>query len=265
MPELPEVETVVRQLAPFAVGQKIRRIDILDSRLDEAELQRARGRAIQDVRRSGKQVIFDLSTLKSPLYLCAHLRMTGRLIIGPLPANIPHLRAVLELDHGEVGFVDPRRFGTLRIFHDPAAFAPKGIEPLSDAFTEKALRELLARSSQAIKLWLLRQDRLVGLGNIYASEILFAARISPERPARSLQPNELRRLHRATVRILEAAIECCGTTFSDFQTARGQEGAFGAFLKVYGKEGLPCPRCRRPLNRIVQGQRSTFFCGACQS
>ena len=141
--------------------------------------------------------------------------------------------------------------------------APDGVEPLSPELTPAVYAGLLDGSAQPLKPWLLRQDRLVGLGNIYASEILHAARLSPFREAGSLDRNEVRRLHGATRRILERAIRACGTTFSDFQDARGVEGSYQRYLAVYEREGRPCRRCRAPIERVVQQQRSTYYCPQC--
>ncbi len=139
-----------------------------------------------------------------------------------------------------------------------------GVDPLSDELDVGLFHKLLGNGRQDLKAWLLRQDRLVGLGNIYASEILYAARLDPRRGVSSLSRNEVRRLHGATKRILDRAIERCGTTFSDFQDARGQSGGFARFLKVYRREGAPCRRCKKQISRIVQHGRSTFFCDSCQ-
>ena len=126
------------------------------------------------------------------------------------------------------------------------------------------MTELLGTSAQPLKAWLLRQDRLVGLGNIYASEILHAARLSPFAGAGSLNGREVRRLHSATRRILQRAIRNCGTTFSDFQDARGASGSYQRLLAVYGRDGEGCRRCRATIERVVQQQRSTFYCPGCQ-
>ncbi len=268
MPELPEVETVARQLAPQVRGRRIEGLTLVDPKLDDPALvAELPGATIRDLRRMGKQVVLALTTAEgSRRWLCIHLRMTGRLRVfeeRPSPKALP-LRAVLRLDRGWLAFHDPRRFGTLRLVRTRAAAAPVGREPLARGFTAGVLAELIGDSRQPIKPWLLRQDRIVGLGNIYASEILFAARIAPARPAGSLDAGELRRLHRATRRVLRAAIEACGTTFSDFQDARGVEGSYARFLQVYGREGERCRRCSGQVERLVQQQRATFCCPGCQ-
>jgi formamidopyrimidine-DNA glycosylase len=269
MPELPEVETVARQLVPHVVGRTVRRLQILDPRLRNGRTPRVRGREIRDVTRSGKRVLIELSPAPRTagrLWLAVHLRMTGRLLwVGERNAStLDHLRARFRLDRGELLFADTRRFGTFSWYRTRGAAAPGGIDPLSAELTPGVFAALLQGSRQNVKAWLLRQDRLVGLGNIYASEILHAARLSPLREAGSLDRGESRRLHRATRRILERAIRNCGTTFSDFQDARGVEGSYQRFLAVYGREGERCRRCRTAVERVVQQQRSTFFCSGCQ-
>jgi formamidopyrimidine-DNA glycosylase len=266
VPELPEVETVARQLAPSLEGRRILSVALIDPKLDDPALVAdLPGRPIRDVRRMGKQVVLELGG-DGRRWLCVHLRMTGRLQVvaaPPTPATLP-LRATLELDRGWLLFTDPRRFGTLRLVASRSRARPAGAEPLSRRFTASVLTGLIAGSRTPIKPWLLRQDRIVGLGNIYASEILFAARIAPDRSAVSLDRDEVRRLHRATRRILRAAIDACGTTFSDFQDARGVSGGYGRYLAVYGREGEPCRRCGEPVVRFVQQQRATFWCPECQ-
>jgi formamidopyrimidine-DNA glycosylase len=269
VPELPEVETVARQLAPRLVGRTVRGLRILDPRLRSGPTPRLAGRSIRRVGRSGKRVLIGFSAPAgggSPLWLAVHLRMTGRLLWSDGGGSRgQRARARLLLDRGELRFVDTRRFGTFDWYRSCEAAAPEGLDPLSPELTVGRLAALLDGSPQSLKVWLLRQDRLVGVGNIYASEILHAARLSPFREAGSLDPGEVRRLRRATRSILERAIRSCGTTFSDFQDARGVSGSYQGLLAVYGREGLACPRCGTPVRRAVQQQRSTFHCPGCQS
>jgi formamidopyrimidine-DNA glycosylase len=192
--------------------------------------------------------------------------MTGRLTWSAEPARVDraHLRARFDLDRGTLLFHDTRRFGTFCWHHTAEEARPAGIDPLSPELTPARMAGLLERSRQNLKAWLLRQDRLVGLGNIYASEILHAARISPRRSADTLKDAEVRALLRSTRRVLRRAIENCGTTFSDFQDARGLTGSYQQYLAVYGRAGERCRRCRGTVRRAVQQQRSTFFCPGCQ-
>lgn len=272
MPELPEVETVSRQLDLLISGRAVRSLQIHDRLLGDISTGRVRGSRVIRVFRLGKEVVLELErrTRSCPrLWLSVHLRMTGRLLWQPGtgrpgPADYPHLRARLVLEGGQVDFVDPRRFGVLRLTGEPDKLQPAGADPTTRGFTPGLLLRLLAGSRQEIKPWLLRQDRVTGLGNIYASEILARARLHPARTAGSLQWAEVRRLHAATVNILRRAIRHCGTTFSDFQDSAGETGSFQQFLTVYGHENDPCRRCRIPVRRIVQQGRSTYFCPACQ-
>ena len=268
MPELPEVETVARQLAPRLVGRTVRGLRILDPRLRTRRTPRIAGRSVAEVGRSGKRVLIGFSAsgaAGSPIWLAVHLRMTGRLLWStPGSALAERVRARLLLDRGELCFVDMRRFGTFDWYGSREAAEPAGTDPLSPDLTAGRLAALLDGSTQSLKAWLLRQDRLVGLGNIYASEILHAARLSPFRAAGSLTADEVRRLHRTTRRILQRAIRSCGTTFSDFQDASGLSGSYQRLLAVYGREGTRCRRCRTPVERVVQQQRSTFHCPGCQ-
>jgi formamidopyrimidine-DNA glycosylase len=274
MPELPEVETVARQLAPRLAGRAVHSLRVLDPRLRAGRrVPAVGGRTVTSVRRSGKRVLIGFSpavrasggAASRPLVLAVHLRMTGRLIwYERFPEKPGHLRARFRLDEGELLFQDVRRFGTFDWYADEDEAAPRAIDPLDPGLTPAVLGELLAGSTQPLKQWLLRQDRLVGLGNIYASEILWVARLSPFAAAGSLGRGEVGRLHRAVRGVLGRAIEACGTTFSDFQDARGEEGSFGPRLAVYDRAERSCRRCRGTVERRVQQQRSTYWCPRCQ-
>jgi formamidopyrimidine-DNA glycosylase len=271
LPELPEVETVARQLAPLLAGRRVRALHILDQRLDPQALADLHGYYIASVERCGKRVAIALSRRSSmpPMrWLCVHLRMTGRLLwvagSAGTHADLRHLRAKLELSGGSLLFYDARRFGTLQVCAEHPQAAEAGMDPLSPALTPRVLGAMLAGSRQQLKPWLMRQDRLVGIGNIYASEILFLAHIHPCRLAGALDSAEVAALLRATRAVLRKAIRHCGTTFSDFQDSNGESGGFQRFLQVYGRAGQPCRRCGAPIVRIVQGQRSTYFCPHCQ-
>jgi formamidopyrimidine-DNA glycosylase len=268
VPELPEVETVARQLDPLVRGRRIRALRIADSRLRPGPGPDPRGQRVCGVRRIGKQVAIATAPAGSEdtEYLLVHLRMTGRLLWRPAAREelVPPVRASLDLQGGSLLFSDVRRFGTMRWCKDPQDALNGAMDPLSPKLTARRLAALLEGSAQPLKSWLLRQDRLVGIGNIYASEIPFAAGVSPMRPAGSLDPGEIRRLHRALRRVLRRAIEACGTTFSDFQDANGVTGTYQSMLSVYARTGEPCRRCGEPIARLVQQQRSTFHCPVCQ-
>lgn len=280
MPELPEVETVARQLHVHVAGRVLRGVALLDPRLGEPPVARLAGLTVRRVFRLGKQVAFELSGAGGldPAWLLVHLRMTGRLLWRPVPPRRferRHLRATLMLGPGgstrprapgggTVFFYDPRRFGTIAVHRCLEHARPAGVDPLDPGLDAGRLAGLLGVGRQPIKPWLLRQDRLVGLGNIYACEILHRARIDPRRAVGSLTRPETTRLLEALRTVLTRAIDACGTTFSDFQTADGVTGSFQRFLRVYAREGQPCAACGAAIVRLVQQQRSTYFCPRCQ-
>jgi formamidopyrimidine-DNA glycosylase len=279
VPELPEVETVARQLEPLLSRRRISAVEILDAKLEGPDWDALKSRTIKSVYRSGKRIVIETLKGASPKFLTVHLRMTGRLIWVPsggkavakdayqlkVPLSDKSLRARFKLDGGELRFYDARRFGVLELHDSLAAIEPVGIEPLSERFSATTLGGLLAGARGEIKPWLLRQDKIAGIGNIYASEVLFACGIHPQRSAGSLSDAEVKAVWRETRRILRLAIKHCGTTFSDFQDSTGSTGSFQRFLKVYGCEGQPCPSCGGAIERLVQQQRSSFFCPNCQS
>ena len=283
MPELPEVETVVRQLKPALCGRQIRAVRILDPLLRTLQTNDLPGREIIDVARSGKEIILTLSfpttrQHRSPsrqddqsaatLWLAIHLRMTGRLTWEPRVGRSvrrPRLRALITFDEGALCFYDLRRFGTITRIEDERRLVPPGQDPLSPTFRSREMWQLLRRSNQELKVWLLRQDRLCGLGNIYVCEILHRARLDPWIPTSDLTLEHARKLHRVTRQILRKAIQNCGTTFSDFQDAHGLTGRYQHFLVVYNREGEPCPTCGTTIQRCKQHGRSTFFCPRCQA
>lgn len=266
MPELPEVETVARQLRPLVCGRRVERLEIVDRAKLAPPPASLSGCRVSRVLRVGKRVLIGFEPAgrrPDPLWLAVHLRMSGRLVWTGDPLAGPHVRARLRLDGGAVHFVDPRRFGTFSWLRSPEEADAGAVDPVNGDFSVERLAGLVRKSRQALKPWLLRQDRLVGIGNIYASEILWHARLSPFRRAGSLTRPEVVRLHAATRAVLQAAIENCGTTFSDFQDAHGVTGAYQECLAVYERDGEPCPRCSTPVRRRTQGQRSTYWCPAC--
>lgn len=273
MPELPEVETVARQLAPVLEGRKVKSIDVLDRKLANPSFRKLQGARISHVERLGKTVVISFSPRS---FLQVHLRMTGRLLwqsagktvgeinyVNPTSKDPKHVRFRLNCVGGELQFADVRRFGTLELVDKKDQLKLAGIDPLSESFTKRRFAELVEGSRQEAKVWLMRQDKLVGIGNIYASEILHRARISPTVLIGELDSSELGRIYNATRSILKKAIEHCGTTFSDFQDTTGSTGSYQKYLKVYGREGERCKRCGSQIERIVQAQRSTFFCSYC--
>lgn len=265
MPELPEVESVRRQLAPRLVGRRVVAVTSTpQARM--GSLEGAVGRLIRGVGRRGKYLLIDLDATHE---LVVNLGMTGSLRWRGQDGWQPdaYVRATLTLDDGELDFRDVRRFGRLGVV--PAgdhATIPMldqlGPEPLSEEFDVAAFADRLARTRMAVKPFLLSQRAVAGVGNIYADEALWAARINPK--ARRVGRERAARLHGAIRAVLAQAIEREGTTFRDYQMVNGQSGRFADELVAYGRGGLPCPRCGRALRKIVVGQRGTTYCPRCQ-
>lgn len=271
MPELPEAETIVRGLRATIPGRRIVDLtvhhdDVLGSEASDFR-RRTKGRTFADVRRRGKNVIL---VLEGGGRIVVNLGMTGTLLPDPPfegPDAPSHPAVVFELDPGHLVYQDVRRFGRLRRMEEDAYerwAGTLGPEPLDDGFGAGDLADLLSASRSPVRSWLLDQGRIAGVGNIYANESLFRARIHPARPARSLTPDEAGRLHRALRAVLRAALDAGGTTFRDYRNASGEEGEFGRRLEAYGRDGEPCPRCGSRIRRVVFGNRSAFFCPECQ-
>jgi formamidopyrimidine-DNA glycosylase len=271
MPELPEVETVARSLGPHLTGAVLTGAEVSWPRMvgcpDAAVLSAMlAGRRVQGVGRRGKYVVLSLDRG----YLLFHLKMSGRLKVTDAtePAG-PHLRAVFPLADGrQLRFEDARKFGRIYLVEQlERVTAPLGPEPLSDELSPEEFQRLLARRSGRVKSLLLNQEFLAGLGNIYADEVLFAARLHPLRLARSLTPEEQQRLYQAIRTVLARAVASGGTTLRDrsFLNPEGHAGAFQEEVAVYGRAGDPCPRCGEPIERIVIGGRSAHFCPHCQA
>ncbi len=272
MPELPEVETVRRAIAPVLEGALLEHVEIRDSRLvrplDPAIVAgELVGERVATVGRRGKYLIVGFESERS---LLIHLRMTGSLrhaSRGAL-ADDPHTRAVLRLDNGsDVAYRDVRRFGTWELF-EPAELAPHlaarvGPEPLG-SLTAAGLGKRLAGRRAPLKSALLDQRTIAGLGNIYVDEALWYSRLHPLRIAGSLDGNELKALHRAIRRVLRTAIERRGSTLRDYALPDGAYGSMQTEFRAYGRGGDPCDRCGTPLVRIVVSGRSTTFCPFCQ-
>lgn len=272
MPELPEVETVRRQLEPVLRGRTITSAWGFDSpKFSRATL--ARGATITGLRRRGKYLLADLQRGSSASeQLVIHLGMTGRLALrndrnAPPGSRDVHLRARWVLDDGSLlGFWDPRRFGRATVvvggdFGDLPTLARLGPEPLSVEFTAESLRSGLS-GRKALKTALMDQRIVAGIGNIYADEALWESGIRPT--TRRLGAARAERLHRAIVTVLGTALHDGGTTLRDYRDARGSSGSHQRRLRCYGRSGLPCPRCARPLSHMVLDARGTTWCRTCQ-
>src|SRR6476660_5894847 len=268
MPELPEVETVVRDLRPLITGATI--VDAtthwgrtLRGITPEAFADGVAGRRIEGVSRRGKQIVVELS---GGSFLTIHLKMTGQLfVVSRDRPEDPYVRLVLELDDGrEVRFRDIRKFGKIGLYvaaDDP--FAAIGPEPLADAFTVAVFRKRLRARKGRLKPLLLDQTFVAGIGNIYADEALWAAKLHPLRTARTLRPPDERRLWAHLRRILAEAVIRRGSSIDDY-TAPDGDGEMQEHLAVYQRTDEPCLRCGRPVRRIVVGGRATHFCSWCQ-
>ncbi len=270
MPELPEVENLVCGLRPDLEGAIVRQVIIrwagaLTGITAEEFTAALVGRRITQITRRGKWIAIEAP----PGWLLVHLRMTGSLRFSPqrdaeLEAD-RHVHLWFALDRGWLYYRDPRKFGRLRLVPDPGEVtAALGAEPLDPTFTADELAVLLAAHRRQIKPLLLDQHALAGLGNIYVDESLWQAGIHPLRRSHTIGPREVHRLHSAIVSTLRQAVTCGGTTVRDYRGAHNEPGAFQLQLAAYGRQGQPCPRCGRAIERIVVGQRGTHVCPVCQ-
>jgi formamidopyrimidine-DNA glycosylase len=274
MPELPEVETISRGLRRRALGRRVTAIEVHHPGVivgsPEEFVARLEGRSIVAVRRKGKALAleFAASDGETPRYLLVRLGMTGRLTVASRHAPLePHTHVRLVLGDGkeELRFRDVRRFGRLRCCtREELEAVFGGLGPDAQRITEQQFCQALRRRAGALKSWLMNQQVLAGLGNIYADEALFAARIHPLTQPGRLSPEAARRLHRAVIKVLKRAIALGGTSFSDYLDAGGQPGRFWQRLRVYQRTGEPCQRCRHPIRRLVIAGRSSHFCPRCQ-
>ncbi len=288
MPELPEVETVARQLEPELEGRRIAELEVLDGRWSRpvapeqlgAEVS---GSTIEALGRRGKYLLLALDGERT---LVMHLRMTGNLVLvegddvldpsegrllyqGERTSSAKHLRALFLLDDGrEVWFTDPRRFGEAFLIDNAgleARFAGRvGIEPLSPGFTPEALGAIAAGRTAPLKSFLLDQAGVAGVGNIYADEALYRARLHPLSPAGSMKPEHHLALRDAVVGALQAGIDAGGSSIDDYRDGRGEKGTMQERFLVHTREGEPCLSCGGEIVRIVVGGRSTYFCPSCQ-
>jgi formamidopyrimidine-DNA glycosylase len=273
VPELPEVETVRARLAPAVVGRRLERVEIRDARLTRPEdplvvAAELVGERVAALERRGKYLVFWFEGGRG---LLVHLRMTGGFRLADdngLPDD-PYVRAVVTLDDGsDVAYRDVRRFGTWQLLEpydiEPFLDARLGEEPLGRRFTARALAARLAGRRAPVKAALLDQRTVAGMGNIYVDEALWRARIHPLRPARELDEHDVKRLHRAVRRALEAGLARQGATIRNYATPDGESGEMQHEFKVYGRGGEPCLRCGTPIEKTRAGGRGTWYCPTCQ-
>jgi len=271
MPELPEVETVVRGLKKKLTGRTIKQVEVLRrsivKNITAAQLShQLEGLSFEIIRRRGKFIIFQLGGG----YLVSHLRMTGKYLFfaGDEYKELAYQRMLIHLtDGGHLVYQDIRCLGTINYYSAKVPIPSidrLGPEPLSSKFTPSLLAEILKKTKREIKPALMDQQRLAGIGNIYASEILFQSRIHPEAQANNLRSTEIALLYNAIGNVLKRSIKLHGTSFSDYRDVENQHGRFQDFLCVYLRENRPCRECGELVRKITQGGRSTFFCPQCQ-
>ncbi|MEW6142946.1 MAG: bifunctional DNA-formamidopyrimidine glycosylase/DNA-(apurinic or apyrimidinic site) lyase [Chloroflexota bacterium] len=279
MPELPEVETIKNEIAPAVVGQCLKKVTVFDTKpiKDPSPADfvvQTVGRTITGLRRRGKYLIFDLSTpsASSPekagrqdISLIIHLKMSGALLVNP-PEDRKYRKVLFQLDNGtRLMFVDPRRFGSMWLVKDPETILSKlGPEPFSGGFTAGELARRLKGRNAPLKAVLLDQTMLAGVGNMYADEALFTARIHPERRASDLTSGEVKLLYGAIKKVLSRAIERKGASTRDYVRPDGQPGGAHLEFSVAHRGGEPCPICGGPVARIVVRNRGTYYCPNCQ-
>ncbi len=278
MPELPEVDAVVRTLRPLVRDRRIHCVYVFHSIATKPQAasqvaRQAQGRHIRTVDRKGKYVLVVLDRG----LLTMHFRLDGQLLWFPNGKELlaranqgessVHVDVAFELDKGVLGFADPRHFARVHVWesaNDCPGLRVLGIDPLSRDFTSRRFTQLLAGSKRPLKDFLLDQTRVAGVGNIYSCESLWHARLDPRRRANTLKPQEARRLHKAIVSVLARALECCLHPAPDFRNPEWWFQGLENILRAYGREEKPCRRCGEPIRRIAQGGRSTYFCGRCQ-
>jgi len=269
MPELPEVETIVRRLRPLLSGQRVTSVAvrwprIIDRPAPDRFARELVGRAIQGIERRSKFLVFDLA----PLSLLVHLRMTGQFRYRPPGSTLAddrHVHVVLGLSQGTLLYRDLRKFGRLYLVADPApVLSNLGPEPLGNAFTLNHLQKALWRRRRAIKPLLMEQTVVAGLGNIYVDESLWLAGIHPLRRAHTLDRSETARLYGAIRQVVAQAIANMGTTLRDYRDPHNRPGNNQTALAVYGRRDAPCRRCGQPVLKTTVNSRGTHYCPRCQ-
>lgn len=273
MPELPEVETVVRTLNKLVAGKTIEHVQVLLPRIIQKPAEPEQfsdalmGQTISRIERRGKFIRF----LLSDLTLVSHLRMEGRYgVYKPGEPVEKHTHVIFTFTDGmELRYRDVRQFGTMHIFNqgdewNSPPLHKLGLEPLAPDFTLDLFAKRISRKSTKLKPLLLAQETIAGLGNIYVDETLYRARLHPERPANSLNPQELALLHQAIIEVLQEAVDAGGSSIKSYVNGQGEMGMFQQQLLAYGRKGLPCIRCGDPLEKIRLGGRGTHYCPACQ-
>lgn len=275
MPELPEVETVCRSLAPFLIGKKVESCEVRAEKLIKSSsaeefCRKISARTFTEVKRRGKYILLSLDDGET---LVVHLRMTGKLLLcdkaEPLGAHT-HIRFILHDSDKELRYDDTRKFGILYLgdeakLNELSGLASLGCEPLSEEFTVEALAEMMAKCPKKIKAFLLDQTKIAGIGNIYADEILFQAKIHPESITKNITDKKvIEALHFAIRDRLSLGIKYGGSSIRDYVNSFGEAGSFQKMHKVYAKYGEPCSECGTILEKITSAGRTSTFCPHCQ-
>lgn len=265
MPELPEVETIKNDLQKVITGKKIIQVEINNPKVirEPAPLafkKSLEGQTVKNILRRAKLLIFELSNGRD---LTVHLKMTGQLVY---PGGSQGSRVAFHLSGGRIlDFNDQRLFGELRLVRDWKKLKfVQGLGPEPFDLTFADFKDMLSKRKTKIKPLLMDQSFVSGIGNIYAAEILFRARINPQRPAQSLTRAEKAALHKEIKNVLNSAIKHGGSSVDDYVRVSGKPGDYARFHRVYGRGGKPCFVCRSPIKKITQGGRGTYFCGKCQ-
>lgn len=278
MPELPEVETIRLYLEREIVGKTIKKVEILSKKNFIGNPKQIINKKILALSRVGKYLMIKLS---GNLYLNLHMKMTGQLLFAQkmnhpvFDTQIPFANSatmpgkttrviIYFQDNSGLFFNDLRKFGWIKISNKPER--PKGIDVLSKEFTPELVHSLTRKTSKSIKPLLMDQDKLAGVGNIYANDALFLSKIHPLRKSNNLTPKEIANLYKAIKKVIEQGINHGGSSGADeaFVNPEGEKGGHQQYFLVYQKEGKPCPRCKTPIKRIKHGGRSSFFCPHCQ-
>ncbi|MFH0886559.1 MAG: bifunctional DNA-formamidopyrimidine glycosylase/DNA-(apurinic or apyrimidinic site) lyase [bacterium] len=272
MPELPEVETIVRDLNKMLKGRKVVSVEVNKPRVVKeiipSKLEKIyKGFRFNNVRRRAKLLIFDFSNGYS---LLAHLMMSGKMIYSKEENQYKHEHVIFHLDNGhKLSYIEPRLFGFVIPIKTSDVLrhrliAKLGVEPLSKEFNLKKLADILSKKKTGIKPYLLDQTAIAGLGNIYVSEALYLAGIAPKRYTTSIKKEEVGKLHKAIVSVLKQGIKNRGSSIDDYVDASGKPGNQAKYLKVYDREGENCHKCRSKIKKIVMGSRGTYYCPRCQ-
>lgn len=284
MPELPEVEIIRRQLKPNLVGKTIKEIEILEKKQFIGKKEAVLEREITDVARYGKVLVFKLALPGKPanfLYLNIHLKLTGQLLYAPnlnnpvfsqkipftntnkMPAKTT--RIIIKFTDGSgLFFNDLRKFGWMKVADKPEI--PKGVDVLSSQFTLEYLTQTIKNSNKPIKILLMDQEKITGIGNIYANDALFLSKVHPLRKAKTLTNQEIKNLYQSIKKVIDEGIKHGGSSGADeaFVQINGTKGKHQRFFLVYQKEGKSCPNCQTIIRRIKQNNRSSFYCPKCQ-